>query len=402
MVLCLCAFGVATALFQKVERVPFRLAEAWGAVRESFWEILLPLVILVMYFVGLTTLVETGAIAVLYSLLVEVAIHRDLDFAALRRIVLKCVPIIGGVLVILARPRACLLHRGRQGAHGPERLGQGQRSSSSCSAGLNVVLLIVGCLMDIFSASWWSCADPPGGRGLRSTLPGGHFLANLGGYLTSGGPEPFPFGLHLQTGRWRDREGRLPFFQAASRGAADHLRAPASTGLITLLKLWRAPKPPALGDGGPPPHAREPGAARVAVAECLGVQRGGYHRPTRCRTPPASPGPVRRRAGSGGPPTLLYLKLGQDARGWPPLTASGTSYDSLFRPAVRGSRAGLLVAGLNRRIFAAAVPIDYTRLAADCARVRRCWTCGCASPATGLGHGGRIGFDGSLALRTGC
>ena len=30
------------------------------------------------------------------------AIHRDLDFATLRHIVLKCVPIIGGVLVILA------------------------------------------------------------------------------------------------------------------------------------------------------------------------------------------------------------------------------------------------------------------------------------------------------------
>ena len=129
MVLCLCAFGVVVALRRKVERVRLPAwREAWGAVRESFWEILLPVVILVMYFLGLTTLVETGAVAVLYSLIVEVA---DPPRPGLR----GAAP--GDPEVRADHRRGAghpgrgqgpvLLHRGRRGAGGPERLGQGQR-----------------------------------------------------------------------------------------------------------------------------------------------------------------------------------------------------------------------------------------------------------------------------------
>jgi len=245
MVLCLCAFGVATALRGGVQRVPFRLAEAWGAVRESFWEILLPLVILVMYFVGLTTLVETGAIAVLYSLIVEAGIHRDLDFAALRRIVLKCVPIIGGVLVILAAAKGLSYYI--VDAEVPMALSAWVKANVSSKfvflLALNVVLLIVGCLMDIFSAILVvvPLILPVGAAfGIHPVHLGVVFLANLGlGYLTP------PVGLNLFLSAYlfnkpvaKIVKDVLPFFLALLAVVLLITYVPwLSTGLITLLKL---------------------------------------------------------------------------------------------------------------------------------------------------------------------
>jgi tripartite ATP-independent transporter DctM subunit len=245
MVLCLCGFGVATALFQKVERVPFKLAEAWGAVRESFWEILLPLVILVMYFTGLTTLVETGAVAVLYALIVEALIHRDLDFAALRRIVLKCVPIIGGVLVILAAAKGLSYYI--VDAEVPAALSAWVKAHVASRfvflLALNLVLLIVGCLMDIFSAIL--VVVPlilPMGQlfGIHPVHLGVIFLANLGlGYLTP------PVGLNLFLAAYlfnkpvaKIVKDVLPFFLALLAVVLLITYVPwLSTGLISLLKL---------------------------------------------------------------------------------------------------------------------------------------------------------------------
>jgi len=245
MVLCLCVYGVLTALRGRIERVPFRLVEAWGAVRESFWEILLPVVILVMYFVGLTTLVETGAVAVLYSLVVEVGIHRDLDFAALRRIVLKCVPIIGGVLVILAAAKGLSYYI--VDAEVPAALSTWVQANVHSRflflLALNLVLLIVGCLMDIFSAIL--VVVPliiPVGQifGIHPVHLGVIFLANLGlGYLTP------PVGLNLFLAAYlfnkpvaKVVKDVWPFFLALLAVVLLITYVPwLSTGLITLLKL---------------------------------------------------------------------------------------------------------------------------------------------------------------------
>jgi len=245
MVLCLCGYGIVIALRRRVERVPFRLAEAWGAVRESFWEILLPVVILLMYFLGLTTLVETGAIAVLYSLIVEVAIHRDLDFAALRRIVLKCVPIIGGVLVILAAAKGLSYYI--VDAEVPAALSAWVQANVSSKfvflLALNLVLLIVGCLMDIFSAIL--VVVPlilPVGQlfGIHPVHLGVIFLANLGlGYLTP----PVGLNLFLAAYLFNKPVAKIvkdvwPFFLALLAVVLLITYVPwLSTGLITLLKL---------------------------------------------------------------------------------------------------------------------------------------------------------------------
>jgi C4-dicarboxylate transporter DctM subunit len=245
MVLCLCVYGVVVAVRGKAERTPFRLAEAWGAVRESLWEILLPLLILVMFFTGLTTLVETGAVAVLYSLIVEVGIHRDLDFAALRRIVLKCVPIIGGVLVILAVAKGLSYYI--VDAEVPMALSAWVEANVHSRLlfllALNLVLLIVGCLMDIFSAILVivPLIIPVGQLfGIHPVHLGIIFLANLGlGYLTP------PVGLNLFLAAYLFNKPVMkivkdvwPFFLALLGVVLLITYVPwLSTGLIGVLNL---------------------------------------------------------------------------------------------------------------------------------------------------------------------
>jgi len=65
-------------------------------------EVSLPMIILVSYFKGVTTLVETSAVAVIYLFILEVLIHRDIKFFMLHLIFKKSIPVIGGILMILA------------------------------------------------------------------------------------------------------------------------------------------------------------------------------------------------------------------------------------------------------------------------------------------------------------
>ena len=245
MVLALCLFGVLNALGRKIERVPFAPAEAWAAVKESFWEILLPVVILLLYFLGLTKLVETGAVAVLYALIVEMAIHRDLKLRDLGRVVRKCVPILGGVLIILAGAKGLSYYI--VDAEVPAALSAWVKAYIGSKylflLALNVVLLIVGCLMDIFSAIMVvvPLIIPMGAAfGIHPVHLGIIFLANLGlGYLTP------PVGLNLFLAAYlfnkplvRIYRDVLPFFLALLAVVLLVTYLPwLSTGLIALLKL---------------------------------------------------------------------------------------------------------------------------------------------------------------------
>ena len=65
------------------------------------WEIVLPLIILVSYFSGFATLVETAALSVIYALVVEVVDPARHPAAGPAAVFSWCVPVIGGVLIIL-------------------------------------------------------------------------------------------------------------------------------------------------------------------------------------------------------------------------------------------------------------------------------------------------------------
>lgn len=154
MVSILSGFGIITAMKSGTSIIPFKLSSLLISFKEAAWEILLPIIILVFYFGGITSLVETGAVAVIYALLVEVVIRKDIKYNEIVSVFLKSIPIIGGVLIILASSRG--LSYFIIDAEIPMKLTYWVETHISSKylflILLNFALLITGSMMDIFSA----------------------------------------------------------------------------------------------------------------------------------------------------------------------------------------------------------------------------------------------------------
>lgn len=196
LVLALSSMGVFKAIKNKGERTPFVWKELRHAGREALGDILLPAILLTAYFTGLTNVVETAALAVVYVLLLTLA-TRELTRDLIIRVLRRGVPVIGGVLVILAMAKGLSYYV--VDAQVPTMLTAFFRDHISSRFVflilLNVALLITGTLMDIYSAILVVAPliVPLGALyGIHPVQLGVIFLANLQlGYLTP------PVGMNL-------------------------------------------------------------------------------------------------------------------------------------------------------------------------------------------------------------
>ncbi len=155
LVLLLVAMCVFQALRQGLGRSTFVRQEALEALKIAKWEVLLPVLVLLGIFGGVVTIFEAAAMTAAYALLTEVVIHKDLDVRTdLPRIFVECATLMGGVLIILGVALGftsylidaeipMLVTRWVE-----EHVG----SRVAFILLLNFFLLIVGCLMDIYSA----------------------------------------------------------------------------------------------------------------------------------------------------------------------------------------------------------------------------------------------------------
>ena len=105
-------------------------------------------------FGGYTTLVETASLVTIYVFIVEVFIYKDLKWKNIKRIILDCSTLIGGVLIILGVAMGLTSYL--VDAQIPLRLLEWAKIAISSKLifllMLNIFLLAVGCMMDIFSA----------------------------------------------------------------------------------------------------------------------------------------------------------------------------------------------------------------------------------------------------------
>ena len=154
LVLVLGGIAVFIAIRGGHARIPFEAAEAWKALRGAFWELLLPVIVVVVFFSGIANLVETAAVAALYAVLIETVVHREISLRGLLAVGLRCVSIVGGVLVILAAARGLSFYI--IDAQVPMALQAWVEANISSPFVflilLNLALLVTGCFMDIFSA----------------------------------------------------------------------------------------------------------------------------------------------------------------------------------------------------------------------------------------------------------
>jgi len=146
------------ALYQgKVNHIKlkrFSLKSALHVCNKGKWELFLPFIILFGVFGGFTTLVETAAITVLYVIYIEVFIYRDINLKDVPKVIINCSSLIGGVLIILGVAMGLTSYL--VDAQIPMELLSWAKSTINNRyiflLLLNLFLLAVGCLMDIFSA----------------------------------------------------------------------------------------------------------------------------------------------------------------------------------------------------------------------------------------------------------
>ena len=218
--LVIAAYSIFQGYTQHVERQSFSIQKIIKELKNSFWEVIIPFLILFGVFGGYTTLVETSATLVVYILFVEVYIYKDLKLNDLPRIVLDCATLIGGVLIILgvAMGFTSYLVDAQIPMLLMDWVEQNISSKYVFLLLLNILLLVVGCLIDIFSAI---IIIVPLITPLLTLFPDIHpvhlaviFIANLElGYLTP------PVGMNLFLSAYRFEKdmptvykATLPFF----------------------------------------------------------------------------------------------------------------------------------------------------------------------------------------------
>lgn len=128
--------------------------EILSGLKETGWELLLPFIVLGGIYGGFLVAGEAAAITALYVLIIEVFIYRDIKLQQLPGIMVKSMMLFGGILVILAASMAATNFLVDQEV--PMRLFEFIRQYISSKYTflllLNIFLLIVGSMLDIFSA----------------------------------------------------------------------------------------------------------------------------------------------------------------------------------------------------------------------------------------------------------
>jgi tripartite ATP-independent transporter DctM subunit len=148
-------WGVAAGPKHEATGQRFSAREAWRATWQAKWELLLPVVALVALFGGFATPVEAAAVTALYAFIVETLVYRDLKlFKDVPRVVTDCGLLVGGVLLILgvALGFTQYLVDAQVPDHAVAWATGAIHSKWLFLLGLNVVLLFVGGLVEIYAA----------------------------------------------------------------------------------------------------------------------------------------------------------------------------------------------------------------------------------------------------------
>lgn len=193
-----CLFSVYMGRRWRLERPSFSTHEFLSALKEAAWELPIPLLIIVGIYSGFCTATEAAALTVVYVLFVKVVVFGELrPIKDLPAIMVDSMKMVGGIMIILGAALAFTNYL--VDAFIPMKILKFMEGMVESKIGfliaLNVFLLVVGCMMDIFSAILVvvPLIVPLATRfGIEPVHLGIIFLANLGiGYNTP------PVGLNL-------------------------------------------------------------------------------------------------------------------------------------------------------------------------------------------------------------
>jgi tripartite ATP-independent transporter DctM subunit len=158
-VLLVVAMGLYSAFVAvrtpEVKRIPFDTRELWAAIKDARWELPLPVIVLSGIYSGKLTVNDAAVVTVLIVLIVECWLYRDLSFGRdVPKIAVKSSILVGAILLILGVALGLTQYMILELI--PDKILELIQANVESKAGfliaLNLFLLVVGCLLDIFSA----------------------------------------------------------------------------------------------------------------------------------------------------------------------------------------------------------------------------------------------------------
>ena len=216
LVLVLAIYGIINARKSNVPRQNFKISALWSALKEAKWEAPLPIIILWGIYGGIFTASEASAITAFYVLIVEVFIYREVSFTrGLPKVIKEASILIGGIIVIIGMALAFTNYLIEQEvpAYLVSQLKLYISNKFAFLIVLNIFLLIVGCMMDIFSAILVVAPliiPIAQGYGIEPLHLGVIFLTNLEiGYLTP------PVGLNLFIASFRFKKPVIDIYKVS-------------------------------------------------------------------------------------------------------------------------------------------------------------------------------------------
>lgn len=155
MILILAGYSMAMSKRFRIPRMHFDLQEAIAALREAIWEIPLPFIIIFGIYGGVVTVTEAAAVTVIYVLVIESFIYKDIHpLRDLPGIMKNSMVLVGTILIILGTAMGFTSYLVDEQV--PMQLLAFMRQYVDDQLTflllLNLFLLVVGCMMDIFSA----------------------------------------------------------------------------------------------------------------------------------------------------------------------------------------------------------------------------------------------------------
>ena len=214
MILLLTGYSIWSNQGQPLKTGKYTREDAIKAVGEAKWEIPMPFVILGGIYSGIIAVSEAPAVTAFYVVFVEVVIHREVKYSELPRVIGESMVMVGGILLILGVSLA--FNNYLVDAEVPQRLFEWIQvyvgGKFTFLIILNLVLLVLGAVLDIFSATMIMIpliVPVAMGFGIDPVHLGIIFLANMQiGYFTP------PIGMNLFIASYRFKKSITELYRA--------------------------------------------------------------------------------------------------------------------------------------------------------------------------------------------
>ena len=151
----LCAFSVYVGKKWKIKTTKFNTAELIASFRDAIWELPIPFLIIAGIYSGFCTATEAASLIVVYVLIIKTIVYKEINIIKdLPSIMIESIKMVGSILIILGAALGFTNYL--VDAFVPMTILEFMKGIVHSKVGflliLNFFLIIVGCMMDIFSA----------------------------------------------------------------------------------------------------------------------------------------------------------------------------------------------------------------------------------------------------------